>query len=134
MPRSILTRAVLTAATAMLVWAVGATAQTGPWTAPDSAKAVKNPLPNDKKVVEQGSKVAATNCASCHGKGGKGDGAAAVALSPKPADWTSSAVQAESDGELFWKISNGRGAMPPWKHLPESDRWAVIRFIRSLKK
>ena len=64
---------------------------------------------------------------------GQGDGAAAVALNPKPADWTSKRVQDESDGELFWKISNGRGAMPPWKHLPEQDRWALIRYIRSLK-
>src|SRR5262245_2915333 len=106
----------------------------GPWVAPESEKAKKNPLPSDKKVVEQGEKVAKTNCASCHGAKGKGDGAAAVALNPKPADWTSSRVQDETDGELYWKISNGRGPMPPWKHLPEKDRWAVIRFIRSLKK
>jgi mono/diheme cytochrome c family protein len=106
----------------------------GPWVAPAAEKAKKNPLPNDKKVVEQGEKVAKINCVSCHGATGKGDGAAAVALNPKPADWTSGRVQDEADGELFWKISNGRGAMPPWKHLPENDRWAVLRYIRSLKK
>ena len=106
----------------------------GPWTAPAAEKAKKNPLPADKKIVDQGQKVAQINCVSCHGAKGKGDGAAAVALNPKPADWTSSRVQDESDGELFWKISNGRGAMPPWKHLPENDRWAAIRYIRSLKK
>lgn len=103
------------------------------WAAPESEKAKKNPLPNDKKVVEQGEKIAKINCASCHGPKGKGDGAAAAALNPKPADWTSSHVQQQTDGELFWKISNGRGAMPPWKHLPENDRWAVIRYIHSLK-
>jgi mono/diheme cytochrome c family protein len=106
----------------------------GPWVAPAAEKAKKNPLPNDKKVVEQGEKVAKINCVSCHGATGKGDGAAAVALNPKPADWTSGRVQDEADGELFWKISNGRGAMPPWKHLPENDRWAVLRYIRTLKK
>ena len=105
----------------------------GPWVAPGSEKAKKNPLPSDKKVIEQGEKVAKINCVSCHGAKGKGDGAAAVALNPKPADWTSSRVQDEADGELFWKVSNGRGPMPPWKHLPENDRWAVIRYIRSLK-
>ena len=112
----------------------GAVAAQAPWVAPESEKAKKNPLPNDKKVVEQGEKVAKVNCATCHGAKGKGDGAAAVALNPKPADWTSSRVQDEVDGELFWKISNGRGPMPPWKHLPENDRWSVIRYIRSLKK
>ena len=111
----------------------GAFAQ-APWVAPEAEKAKKSPLGKDKKVIEQGEKVAKVNCESCHGKSGKGDGVAAAALNPKPADWTSARVQSESDGELFWKISNGRGAMPPWKHLPENDRWALIQYIRSLKK
>ncbi len=106
----------------------------GPWVAPAAEKAKKNPLPAGAKAVEQGKKLAQLNCVACHGPGGKGDGAAAAALNPKPADWTSKKVQDESDGELFWKISNGRGAMPPWRHLPENERWALIHFIRSLKK
>jgi mono/diheme cytochrome c family protein len=103
----------------------------GPWNAPADAKKTKNPVKgvgNAKKTIE-------TNCVTCHGASGKGDGAAAAALPPpKPADWTSAKVQAESDGELFWKISNGRGAMPPWKHLPEKDRWEIVNYIRTLKK
>ena len=80
-----------------------------------------------KKVVEQ-------NCVTCHGPNGKGDGPAAAALPPpKPADWTSSRVASETDGEIFWKISNGRGAMPPWKHLPEQQRWELVNYIRSLQ-
>jgi mono/diheme cytochrome c family protein len=104
----------------------------GAWEAPAAEKAKKNPLPDDKATREMGEKVAKTNCVSCHGAKGKGDGAAAAALNPKPADWTSKKVQAESDGEIFWKISTGRGAMPSWKFLPEKDRWALVRYIRSL--
>ena len=52
---------------------------------------------------------------------------------PKPANWTAAGVQSQSDGELFWKISNGRGAMPPWKHLPEQERWEIVNYIRTLK-
>jgi mono/diheme cytochrome c family protein len=103
-----------------------------PWVAPAAEKAKKNPLPADAKTVEQGKKVADINCVSCHGSKGKGDGVAAAALNPKPADWTSKAVQGEPDGEIFWKISTGRGAMPAWKHLPENERWALVRYIRSL--
>ena len=103
-----------------------------PWEAPAADKAKKNPLPNDEKIVDQGQKIAQVNCVTCHGAKGKGDGVAAAALSPKPADWTSKKIQTESDGELFWKISNGRGAMPSWKHLPENDRWALVRYIHSL--
>jgi mono/diheme cytochrome c family protein len=102
------------------------------WQAPPGEKAKKNPLPADAKVVDQGQKIAQINCATCHGAKGKGDGVAAAALSPKPADWTSKKIQDESDGELFWKISTGRGAMPSWKHLPENDRWALVRYIHSL--
>jgi len=110
-----------------------AAAQTSaPWTAPGSEKAKKNPLPTDKRTAEQGEKVAKVNCISCHGDKGKGNGPAAIALNPKPADWTSKRVQVESDGEIFWKITNGRGPMPPWRHLPENDRWAVVRYIRTL--
>src|SRR5688500_15011176 len=103
----------------------------GEWVAPPAEKAKKNPV----KGIGNAKKSAETNCSSCHGTSGKGDGAAAAALPPpKPADWTSAKVQKETDGELFWKISNGRGAMPPWKHLPENERWELVNYIRSLKK
>ncbi|MBM4442817.1 MAG: cytochrome c [Candidatus Rokubacteria bacterium] len=102
----------------------------GPWQAPASEKGKKSPGGN----AANGKKLADTNCVSCHGAGGKGDGAAAAALNPKPADWTSAKVQGESDGEIFWKISNGRGPMPPWKHLSEKDRWDLVAYVRSLKK
>jgi mono/diheme cytochrome c family protein len=119
------------AAISLLMWAgVGVVSAQGPWVAPAESKAMKNPVKgigNAKKSVE-------TNCVSCHGPGGKGDGPAAAALPPpKPANWTSAAVQKETDGELFWKMSNGRGAMPPWKHLPEKERWEIVNYIRTLK-
>jgi mono/diheme cytochrome c family protein len=101
----------------------------GPWQAPASEKGKKSPGGN----AANGKKLAETNCVSCHGSG-KGDGPAAAALNPKPADWTSAKVQGESDGEIFWKISNGRGPMPPWKHLSDKDRWDLVAHIRTLKK
>ena len=116
----------------MLVVATGAAVVSaqGPWVAPADAKAAKSPVKgvgNAKKAIE-------TNCVSCHGPSGKGDGPAAAALPPpKPANWTADAVQKQSDGELFWKISNGRGAMPPWKHLPDNERWEIVNYIRTLK-
>src|SRR5262245_34203401 len=114
-------------------WPLEALAQSpAPWVAPESEKAKKNPLPNDKKTIDQGEKVAKINCVSCHGAKGKGDGPAAVALNPKPADWTSKRVQDMSDGEIFWKMTTGRGAMPAWRHLPENERWSIVRYIRTL--
>ncbi len=117
-----------TLALGSVVWAQGK------WEAPPEAKKLKNPLAKSDKVIAQGKKLAETNCVPCHGTSGKGDGPAAAALPVKPANWTSAAVQSESDGEIFWKISNGRGPMPPWKHLLENDRWALVRHIRTFKK
>ena len=130
--------AVAAAAAALVVGVgTGVWAQ-GEWKAPADAKNVKNPLADkktDKTVLAEGKKLVDTNCVTCHGTSGKGDGPAAAALPPpKPADWTSPKLAAEADGELFWKISNGRGAMPPWKHLPEKDRWTLVNYIRSLQK
>ena len=100
------------------------------WKAPPDAKQMKNP----EKGTELGQKSVETNCVPCHGPGGKGDGPAAAALTPKPANWTSDKVKKETDGELFWKLSNGRGPMPPWKHLPEKERWQIVNYIRVLQK
>ena len=89
---SLVTRAAgLALAVILLILASGrgpadVAAQTGPWVAPASEKTKKNPLASDKKTIDQGEKVAKINCVSCHGPLGKGNGPAAVALNPKPAD------------------------------------------------
>jgi mono/diheme cytochrome c family protein len=126
--------AIVAAASAALVVgaAVGVVSAQGAWKAdPSCVSSAKNTV----KGVGNAKKTTETNCVSCHGASGKGDGPAAAALPPpKPADWTSARVQSESDAELFCKISNGRGAMPPWKHLPDKERWEIVNYIRTLKK
>ena len=129
MSRFIRSLTVAVAAAGVLGLGVSAWAQ-GPWEAPAAEKAKKSPGGN----VAAGKKLADTNCASGHGNSGTGDGPAAAALNPKPADWTSAKVQGEPEGSLFWKISNGRGPMPPWKHLSEKDRWDLVAYVKSLGK
>ena len=107
----------------------------GAWTCPPAEKAKKNPVAKSDAVVAAGKKLTVDKaCTACHGESGKGDGPGAAALNPKPADWTSSRVQQETDGCLFWKISTGRGAMPPWASLAENERWQILHYIRTLKK
>ena len=113
------------AGTGTMVWAQGE------WKAPAADAAKKNPA---KGVSDKTKADVQTNCTPCHGPSGKGDGPAAAALNPKPADWTSDRVQKETDGSLFWKITNGRGAMPPWKSLPENERWEIVNYLRTVKK
>jgi mono/diheme cytochrome c family protein len=105
------------------------------WRAPADACNVKNPLMGNKAVLADAKKLYNNTCAPCHGEKGRGDGPAAVALNPKPADHTSATVQAECDGSLFWKISEGKGPMPQFKKsLSVQQRWMLINYIRTLKR
>ncbi|MFQ5457732.1 MAG: c-type cytochrome [Myxococcota bacterium] len=82
-----------------------------------------------------GKQVFSTYCVACHGPSGAGDGPAAAALDPKPRDLTTGEFKyGSTDEDLFKFISTGKGPMPPWDSLPEADRRAVIKYIRSLKK
>ncbi len=112
-------------------------AQSVSWTVPKAAISVQNPLPKDAATIKNGNTLYKAYCSPCHGDKGKGDGPASASLNPKPADHTSEMVQAESDGTLFYKISEGHEhtAMPPFKAVLSADqRWAVVNYIRTLSK
>jgi len=127
-------------ATALIIliavfFAFGARAQSKPWIAPAAAQAIKNPVAASPDILKAAKTLYITNCAPCHGEKGKGDGPAAASLTPKPADHTSAALHNESDGSLFWKLSEGRTPMPQYKKiLTETQRWELIDYIRSLGK
>jgi mono/diheme cytochrome c family protein len=91
--------------------------------------------------AERGAALYARQCAACHGAEGRGDGEAAYLLNPKPRDFTAATYRLVStwesvptDQDLFRTISRGMpgSAMPSWGHLPEADRWALVRHVRSL--
>ncbi len=110
-------------------------AQRTPWLTPASAKAVKNPFAGNTSVLAEAKGLYTANCAPCHGDKGKGDGPAAQALNPKPADHSSALVQGETDGSLFWKLSEGRNPMPGYKKIfNDKQRWELINYIRTLAK
>ncbi len=103
------------------------------WVAPASANKLNNPLAGIIKATDKGEKLFVQNCTTCHGTSGKGDGPTADMLDTKPANLTSSKVQKESDGALFWKITNGKGAMASYKKdLSEEQRWQLVNYVRKL--
>ena len=102
---------------------------------PPSADAIKNPLNGNAGATSEGKKIYTSYCVPCHGGKGKGDGIAAPGLSKPPADHTSDFVQKQTDGALFWIISEGNNPMPTYKTtLSETQRWQVVNFIRTLAK
>ncbi len=104
------------------------------WSVPEKARTKQNPLTADAKTLQKGKKIYDSMCSSCHGKSGKGDGAAGVSLKPAPADFTTSAFKKQPDGAIFYKITMGRGAMASYKELLTHDqRWQVVLYLKSLK-
>lgn len=97
------------------------------WQAPRAAAGRSNPLPATTEIVGGGRKLFLRHCAECHRSDGQGGKKAADLLLP--------VVQAQSDGALFWKISNGnpRRGMPAWGRLPEAQRWQLVLYLRALR-
>jgi mono/diheme cytochrome c family protein len=103
------------------------------WTAPAGAGAKKNPFAGDPAAVARGRTIYQSVCVACHGQSGKGDGPAGLALNVHPGDLTSAMVRSYSDGELYWKISNGRAPMPGFAAAyGEDEIWKIVSYIRSL--
>jgi mono/diheme cytochrome c family protein len=99
------------------------------WRPPETFAAKANPLAQKPWAAAGGRKLFLKNCVECHDKDGDG-------LAKKhSADLQLPVVQQQSDGALYWKITNGntgRG-MPSFSKLPELERWQLVLFIRTLK-
>jgi mono/diheme cytochrome c family protein len=110
-------------------------AQTSKWSAPDAAKKVANPVASDANSIAEGKKIYVSDCQKCHGKKGLGDGPNASELDNPLEALNSAGMKAQTDGELFWKISEGKKPMPSAKKtLSETQRWQVLDYIRTLAK
>ena len=99
------------------------------WQAPAEAAARTNPLARKPEAAAGGEKLFKRNCVECHGEDGSG------LVKKRAADLQLPLVQQQSDGVLFWKITNGntdRG-MPSFSRLPELQRWQLVLYLRTLK-
>lgn len=89
-----------------------------------------------------------TNCASCHGDSGKGDGPVGKSLNPPPRDYTKGEFKFDTDkdgkpgtdADLANVIKNGAmkfGGSPlmaPWPAFTDAQIADLIAYIRSLKQ
>lgn len=99
-----------------------------------------NPVSGDAAAIAAGKDLFATNCATCHGDKGMGDGPTAASLDPKPKPLATE-MGTLKDDYIFWRISEGgafspfNSAMPAWKaSLTEDQIWQVIAFLHTLGK
>jgi len=100
------------------------------WRPSTAAEAKRNPVGKKPGVAAGGKKLFQRNCVECHGDDGSG-------LEKKhSADLQLPVVQSQTEGALFWKITNGnpdRG-MPSFSRLPELQRWQLVLYLRTLSR
>lgn len=105
---------------------------------------IRESKPDPSEVIfRRGEILYQKQCAVCHGVQGKGDGMASYLLYPKPRNFVndkfrliSTTNQEATDHDIYKVIERGMSgsSMPPWKHLSEEDRWALVYFVRYLSQ
>jgi len=96
---------------------------------------MKNPITDKAASASRGGKLFVNNCAKCHGLSGNGYGTVAHSFTTWPRQlWVWNNTGEETDGYLFWFITNGRSDMPPFGLiLSENNRWDLINYIKTIK-
>ena len=115
-----------------LIQLVLQTSQGQEWIVPEDRKGRLSTFPFDENTRAAGQKLYNLNCMSCHGIPGKSN---YLNLVPPPGDPATEKIQKNNDGELFFKVTNGRGQMPSFRSALTSDEvWNIISYLRSFNK
>jgi len=87
-----------------------------------------NPLAGKPEAIAAGALVYQDHCAQCHKADAMGDGHKRPAL-------RSDRMRRVSDGDVEWFLRQGdlRGGMPTWSSLPETQRWQLVVYLRSIQ-
>jgi mono/diheme cytochrome c family protein len=104
------------------------------WTVPERRARAANPIPADRADLTRAREIYVRECASCHGETGKNDGTETQNTDMSCARLlTDPELLTLTDGELFWKVREGRESMPNTLDvLRDQDRWLLVHYLRSL--
>jgi mono/diheme cytochrome c family protein len=108
------------------------------WTAPSRASRKQNPIAADPATIAKGKELFTAACLPCHGPSGRGDGPSAATLERngtrvRPGNLSDPKMWLQSDGAIFWKISEGNTPMPAFQEtFTEEQRWQVVNYVRTL--
>lgn len=97
---------------------------------------LSNPFPPNLESLQEGKSLYVQHCQSCHGQSGRGDGPAAAALTPVPADLVAH-VPSHPDWDLFRLIQNGISgtSMRPYHDvLTVNEIWHVVNYIKTFEE
>lgn len=102
------------------------------WVVPEERRGRLSTFPFTDETRKEGERLYNINCRSCHGTPGKNN---YIALEPSPGDPATEKIQRNSDGEIFHKVSAGRGQMPSFRSvLTTEEIWKIVSYVRSFNK
>jgi caa(3)-type oxidase subunit IV len=94
----------------------------------------EKPWVSTPELIAHGKEQFQTQCVTCHGAEGKGNGVAAAGLNPKPRNF--SAADGWKNGrkpsQIFNTLTKGLGGMPSFGSAPADDRWGLVHYVRTL--
>ena len=95
---------------------------------------LRNPFPPTPESLQAGEASYLQNCQTCHGTAGRGDGPAALGLTPPPADLVAH-VPLHPERALFRFIHDGipgTAMAPLGSRMTDDEIWHVVNYIRTL--
>ena len=92
------------------------------------------PFPVTREVVDRGQERFDIYCSECHGRLADGNGMIVARGYRRPPSFHIDRLRTAPTGHFFDVMTNGFGAMPPYKtQVPPRDRWAIVAYIRALQ-
>jgi S-disulfanyl-L-cysteine oxidoreductase SoxD len=101
-------------------------------TTEQAEKALTNPINLSRESIWRGKRVYLSNCLTCHGATGQGDGPVGPPMAVP--NLLTDFYKGYGDGKIYGILMNGGSNMPRYGYkLSEEERWDVINYVRFLQ-